>query len=94
MNRIVTAYLEFAEIQAIRQIPMYMSDWIAKLDDFIKMTSGEVLTHAGKIAAKLAEEKATLEYSKFQESNTNQISAVEIDYIDFVEKELKNIKIK
>jgi hypothetical protein len=94
LNRIVTAYLEFAEIQAIRQTPMYMADWIVKLDDFIKMTGGEVLTHAGKIAAKLAEEKATLEYNKFQESNTNQISAVEVDYIDFVEKELKNIKIK
>lgn len=94
LNRIVTAYLEFAEIQAIRQTTMYMADWIAKLDDFIKMTGGEVLTHAGKIAAKLAEEKATFEYNKFQEINTNRISPVEIDYIDFVEKELKKSKIR
>lgn len=89
LNRIVTAYLEFAEIQAIRQTPMYMADWIAKLDDFIKMTGGEVLTHAGKIAAKLAEEKATLEYNKFQEISINRISPVEIDYIELIEKKLK-----
>ncbi len=94
LNRIVTAYLEFAEIQAIRQTPMYMADWISKLDDFIKMTGGEVLTHAGKIAAKLAEEKAILEYNKFQETNANKISLVETDYIDFVESEIKKVKEK
>lgn len=94
LNRIVTAYLEFAEIQAIRQTPMYMADWISKLDDFIKMTGGEVLTHAGKIAAKLAEEKATLEYNKFQETNANRTSLAEIDYIDFVESEIKKVKEK
>jgi hypothetical protein len=94
LNRIVTAYLEFAEIQAIRQTPMYMADWISKLDDFIKMTGGEVLTHAGKIAAKLAEEKAILEYNKFQETNVNKISLVETDYIDFVESEIKKVNEK
>ena len=94
LNRIVTAYLEFAEIQAIRQTPMYMADWISKLDDFIKMTGGEVLTHAGKIAAKLAEEKAILEYNKFQETNVNKISLVETDYIAFVESEIKKVKEK
>ena len=94
LNRIVTAYLEFAEIQAIRQTPMYMADWISKLDDFIKMTGGEVLTHAGKIAAKLAEEKAILEYDKFRETNANKISLVETDYIDFVESEIKKVKEK
>ena len=94
LNRIVTAYLEFAEIQAIRQTPMYMADWISKLDDFIKMTGGEVLTHAGKIAAKLAEEKAILEYNKFQKTNVNKISLVETNYIDFVEFEIKKVKEK
>ena len=94
LNRIVTAYLEFAEIQAIRQTPMYMADWISKLDDFIKMTGGEVLTHAGKIAAKLAEEKAILEYNKFQETNANRTSLAEIDYINFIEKEIKKTNIK
>lgn len=92
LNRIVTAYLEFAEIQAIRQTPMYMADWIARLDDFIKMTGGKVLTHAGKIAAKLAEEKAVLEYDKFQKSNANKISHIENDYINFIENEINKVK--
>ena len=42
LNRLVTAYLEFAELQAIRQRPMYMKDWIEKLDDFIKMSGSEL----------------------------------------------------
>ena len=50
LNRITSAYLEFAELQAIRQIPMSMKDWIAKLDDFIKMTGSELLQNTGKIS--------------------------------------------
>lgn len=91
LNRIVTAYLEFAELQAIRQTPMYMADWISKLDDFIKITGGDILTHAGKITAKLAEEKANIEYAKFQETNANKVSSVEIDYINFIEKKINKV---
>src|SRR3989339_413222 len=50
LNRIVSAYLEFAELQAIRKVPMYMKDWIAKLDDFIAMTGSELLKDVGKIS--------------------------------------------
>jgi hypothetical protein len=45
LNRIVTAYLEFAELQALNRKPMHMRDWIAKLDDFLKMSGREILTH-------------------------------------------------
>ena len=62
LNRLVTAYLEFAELQAIRQKPMYMKDWIAKLDDFIKMSGSELLSNAGKISHDQAKFKAELEY--------------------------------
>lgn len=55
LNRITSAYLEFAELQAIRQIPMTMKDWIAKLDDFIKMTKSELLSNPGKISKLEAE---------------------------------------
>lgn len=48
LNRITSAYLEFAELQALRHIPMTMKDWIAKLDDFIKMTGSELLENPGK----------------------------------------------
>ena len=62
LNRITSAYLEFAELQAIRQIPMTMKDWIAKLDDFIKMTGSELLDNPGKISKLEAENKALAEY--------------------------------
>ena len=91
LNRIVTAYLELAEIQAIRKIPMYMADWIVKLDEFIKMSGSEILTHAGKISAKLAEDKALLEYQKYNELEVNQLSKVEQDFINYFELKAKNL---
>ncbi len=49
LNRIVTAYLEFAELQALNRRAMHMADWIAKLDDFLRLSDREILDHAGKI---------------------------------------------
>ncbi len=50
LNKIVTAYLEFAEVQALNRRPMYMADWIAKLDDFLRLSERDVLAHAGKVS--------------------------------------------
>jgi len=58
LNSVVSAYLEFAEMQARRRIPMHMSDWIEILDGFLKLSKHEVLTHAGNTSAKAAELKA------------------------------------
>ena len=58
LNRIVTAYLELAEVQALNRQPMYMRDWIAKLDDFLRLSGREILRHAGKISHEQAAEKA------------------------------------
>ena len=66
LNRMVTAYLEFAELQALRRNPMRMTDWAVKLDNFLKLGGNDLLTHAGKISAKQAKEKAHLEYDKFR----------------------------
>ena len=66
LNRIVTAYLEFAEIQALKRRPMRMTDWIKKLDSFLELGDHEVLTNAGKISAAQAKERAYLEYDKFR----------------------------
>jgi hypothetical protein len=66
LNRIVTIYLDFAELQALNRQPMYMKDWIVKLDDFIKMSSREILSHSGKVSHEEALEKAKLEYIKYQ----------------------------
>lgn len=65
LNRIVTAYLEFAELQAIDRKPMYMADWIAKLDDFLKLSDRDILNHAGRISHEAAVAKAELEYDRF-----------------------------
>ena len=50
LNRIVTAYLEFAELQALNRRPMYMQDWIQQLDMFLTMSGRDLLDHAGKIS--------------------------------------------
>ncbi|MCG8538602.1 MAG: virulence RhuM family protein, partial [Clostridia bacterium] len=62
LNRIVTAYLEFANLQAIRKKPMYMKDWLAKLDDFLRMTDNEILNNVVTISHNQAKEKASIEY--------------------------------
>jgi hypothetical protein len=81
LNKIVTAFLDFAEVQALNQRPMYMRDWIAKLDDFLKLSERKILTHAGKISHELAVEKAEAEYLKYQTVQAKQITQVEKDFL-------------
>lgn len=92
LNRIVNLYLEFAEFQAISHKPMYMKDWIQKLDDFLKLSGKELLTHAGVISAEVAKLKADTEYDKFKERTRNSLSAVEIHFFENFEKERKKLK--
>lgn len=92
LNRLVTAYLEFAELQAIRQRPMYMKDWIEKLDDFIKMSGSELLNHAGKISHEKAKIKAESEYQKYKERSKDQLTQVERDFIEHVKTAQKQLE--
>jgi hypothetical protein len=97
LNRMVTAYLEVAELQALNQRPMYMTDWAARLDDFLKITGNQILTHAGSISHQQAIEKAKAEYAKFKEVHKNELSKAEEDFIkllDASEKKLKGKKKK
>ncbi|MEE1385349.1 MAG: virulence RhuM family protein, partial [Prevotella sp.] len=71
LNRIVSLYLDFAEMQAEEHRPMYMKDWINILDDFLRISRKDILTHAGKISAKLEKEKADQEYDRFKERTKN-----------------------
>lgn len=80
LNRIVSLYLDFAELQAKSHKPMYMKDWIQKLDDFLKLSGKELLSHAGKISAELAKQKADTEYDKFKERTAYSLSPVEIHF--------------
>lgn len=94
LNRITSAYLEFAELQAIRQIPMTMKDWIAKLDDFIKMTGSELLDNPGKISKLEAENKALAEYAKYKETIKNELSEVEKHFLEAVKQTQKQLEKK
>ena len=91
LNRIVSLYLDFAEMQAEEHRPMYMKDWINILDDFLRISRKDILTHAGKISAKLAKEKADLEYDKFKERTKNNLSPVEIHFLENFEREQKRL---
>jgi hypothetical protein len=66
LNLIVSMYLDFGELQARSRKPMYMRDWIAKLDDFLRLSDRELLTHAGKVSHEAALAKAETEYEKFR----------------------------
>lgn len=92
LNRIVSLYLDFAELQAKSHKPMYMKDWIQKLDDFFKLSGKELLSHAGKISAELAKQKADTEYDKFKERTAYSLSPVEIHFLENFEKEQKKLK--
>ncbi len=61
-------YLAFAETMAQQQTPMYMKDWIERLDAIIQLNGRELLTHAGQISHQMALEKSALEYDKFRET--------------------------
>lgn len=80
LNRLVTSYLEFAELQAKRRKPMKMIDWVEKLDDFLKLSDFEVLQHKGKISHKQALEKANSAYEAYKKEHINQKSKIEIDF--------------
>lgn len=91
LNRIVNLYLDFAEIRAKDHKPMYMRDWIAKLDDFLRLSDKEILANAGTISAKLAKEKADAEYDKFKERTAYELTPVEIHFLENFEREQKRL---
>ena len=95
LNRMVTAYLELAELQALNRKPMYMNDWIARLDDFLQMTGNTILDHAGSISHEKAVEKAKNEYQKFKATSLQQPTTAEEDFLKYIEltaKKLNNDK--
>ena len=92
LNRMVTAYLELAELQALNRKPMYMKDWINRLDDFLTMTGNDILTTAGSISHEKALNKAHQEYEKYKELIKNELSKVEKDFIKQIDTTAKKLK--
>jgi hypothetical protein len=93
LNRIVTMYLDFAELRAFNRKPMYMRDWIAKLDDFLTISDRDVLNHAGRISHNEAVQKAHAEYAKFRKQLLEAPSLVEKHFLKAIE-EVKRIEKK
>lgn len=91
LNRIVTAYLEMAEIQALNRQAMTMQDWLERLHQFLTMTGRELLTHAGAISHDVALAKAHGEYEKFRLKQLQEPSEVERHFVE-AEQELKQIE--
>ncbi len=81
LNLIVSAYLDFAELQARSRKPMHMADWIAKLDDFLRLSESDILTHAGRISHQHAEDHAHAQYELFerQRRELEAVSASDFD---------------
>lgn len=91
LNRIVTAYLEVAELQALNRTPMTMQDWIERLHQFLTMTGRELLTHSGTISHEAAMAKAHDEYEKFRVKKLEEPTEVERHFVE-AEAELKRIE--
>ena len=91
LNRIVTMYLDYAEMQATQRKVMYMKDWVAKLDAFLRFNEQDVLQNSGKVSHEVAETLAFQEYEKYQIlQDKNYIS----DFDRAVEKLLERTKKK
>lgn len=94
LNAITSAYLDFAELQALRRKTMTMREWVNKLDDFLHMSDSEVLQNAGTISHEMALAKAGEEYSKYKKQNIDELSQVEKDFIESAKKVQKMLESK
>ena len=86
LNKIVVAYLDIAEVQALNHEPMYMKDWLQTIDDYLKMTRREILTTKGGVSHQQAIEKAHAEYDKYKKKQDDNLSPVEKDFIKSIDK--------
>ncbi len=91
LNRMVTAYLEMAELQAMSHVAMDMRDWIERLDQFLTMTGRELLTNAGTVSHQSAIDKAHAEYEIFKQKQLEKPSEVEKHFIE-AERQLKQLE--
>jgi hypothetical protein len=92
LNRIVTAYIEVAELQARAQQAMTMQDWAGELDNFLRMTRKDILTHAGTVSAEAALAKAQQAYVQYQQQTRNLPSKVEKDFEIVIAQPVKQIE--
>ncbi|SDC25775.1 virulence RhuM family protein [Acinetobacter boissieri] len=92
LNRLVSMYLDFAELQALNGTSMYMKDWVAKLDKFLVASDRELLTHAGKISKLEAKQKAQLEYAVYKKQYIDYQTPVEKHFQEAIKDVVKIAK--
>ena len=92
LNRVVTMYLDYAEDQARRRKPMHMTDWVHKLDDFLRFTERNILTHAGKVSKQLAEDHAHREFEKFEAERRRIEATMPTSDFDHAVEEVKRLE--
>ena len=92
LNYLVSAFLDLAELQALRGVPMYMKDWITHVDDFLRMSRSDVLDNAGRISRELADRRAAEEFSKYKQRLTAELSPVEFAFVESLRSAEKQIK--
>lgn len=91
LNNLVEQYLIFAEGQAIRRTPMYMKNWIEKLNGFLKLNDRNILKDAGKISHEIAKKLAEKEYSVYYKNSLKNTSKADKDFETFANKAVKII---
>ena len=84
LNKIVTAYLDIAEVHALNQEPMYMKDWLETIDDYLRMTRRDILTTKGRVTHQQALEKAHSEYEKYKRNQEYILSPVECHFLESI----------
>jgi hypothetical protein len=98
LNNLVEQYLVFAQGQAMRRVPMYMNDWITKLDGFLKLNDRTILTHPGKISHELALEHAEKHYDEFSRKRIVEQAEIPSDFdksvVQIEEKVKEKINVK
>ena len=92
LNRIVTAYIEVAELQAQARQPMTMRDWAQELDNFLRLTRKDILTHAGKVSAETALAKAQAAYVKYRTRVRDLPTRVDKDFEDAIAQPIKQLQ--
>jgi hypothetical protein len=92
LNRIVTMFLDYAEDQAERQVPMHMADWVKKLDAFLTFNERNILRNAGKISAKMAEEHAAREFERFDRARLDREASEPTSDFDKIVERAKKLK--
>ncbi len=91
LNKIVSAYLDIAEVRALAHEPMYMKDWLETIDDYLKMTRRDILITKGRVTHKQAIDKAHAEYEKYRKKQDELLSSVECHFIESI-KELEALE--